>query len=402
MDINKFLRNIIYWKNKMMYPGSVMIEGKFDYQSLEANDILREIGVIISKKAKSLGLTSAEKRGAKNLSKIANDVRIEQGYMLASVFFNIQVVRDKITTKIVDGIELDDFSMSPYELDYGVSPDNLKYTIEEALKLRLKLEEARQIVCSVTTKNADEVVGCPKCDGSGSLRCESCGGSGREQYVDGIYASGEERIKTGQCSNCYGSGKIKCDTCNGSGKREFFSNQYQIIKSFEDVKVWEGYGCISRSWLMEFIDDCNFPKDSGGHFLSNNPTFLSVWNNAWREFSNQELECGIEKLHKNQKEILVDNATVISNEISLDYKRLYEQNKKSALRYFDSSKISKQGKLGCFIEKHIEIPVTLFYYSIDGYESVITIFENDNENANGETMCCFDNMPELGFFKSLF
>lgn len=394
---NKFLRNAISMIDSMYMIDCITIHGKIDNQSLDAKKMLREVSVEINNQAKNLELTSAQKRGVKKLSEIAKNVRVQKGYMLASAYIKISVVRDKITTKVVDGKEHDDFSTNPYDFNYGISPDSLQKTIEEALNLRLKREDAEQVVCFATTKNTDETAACPKCNGSGSLRCESCGGSGREQYVDGAFASGEERKKTGQCSNCYGSGQIQCDECQGSGKRHFFSNQYQIIKRFEDSKKMEGYCCLSRSWDMGHIDDFSFPKTESDDF----PLFLSEYAETWSQFDNQELESGVEKLYKNQKDILIDKTAILPNVIRIEYKRLYEQNKKFALRYFKSSEISKQGKLGCFIEKHLEIPVVQIYFSTNysDDEQIITLYE-----ADGEIVCTFDisNLPELSFFKSLF
>lgn len=63
------------------------------------------------------------------------------------------------------------------------------------------------------------------------MQCPYCGGTGREQYVDGTYASGVERIKTTACSVCNGSGKIPCEECNGTGKVDIYSPVYSVCKS---------------------------------------------------------------------------------------------------------------------------------------------------------------------------
>jgi co-chaperonin GroES (HSP10) len=47
---------------------------------------------------------------------------------------------------------------------------------------------------------------CPKCEGEGVIRCDSCGGTGRSLVV-----------KDGRCTQCMGNKSMACPDCGGKG-----------------------------------------------------------------------------------------------------------------------------------------------------------------------------------------
>ncbi len=49
---------------------------------------------------------------------------------------------------------------------------------------------------------------CAKCGGTGEIRCDHCGGSGKMPDISLI---GED------CLKCHGTGKNRCPECQGSG-----------------------------------------------------------------------------------------------------------------------------------------------------------------------------------------
>ena len=65
------------------------------------------------------------------------------------------------------------------------------------------------LIFGVQHKKRDEepFVRCEDCHGSGMAKCERCDGTGREQYVEGTYANGEDRVRTGACPECGGRGR---------------------------------------------------------------------------------------------------------------------------------------------------------------------------------------------------
>jgi hypothetical protein len=108
-------------------------------------------------------------------------------------------------------------------------------------------------------------------------------------------------------------------------------------------------------------------------------------------------------LLKNQKQALIQNAQTLPEETSKDCERMYQIHKKTAMDYFDSLKDTRKGKLACFIEKHISIPVYRINYitnvHTEGDEHVIFMHEQDGNIAFRFNT---SSLPYLTFFKSLF
>lgn len=77
---------------------------------------------------------------------------------------------------------------------------------------------------------------CHICNGTGALKCKTCGGMGNCTSCQG---SGRETCSCcngdGNCPNCHGSGKVTCRRCAGSGWYQTFKFYY--AKCY--VKKWE-------------------------------------------------------------------------------------------------------------------------------------------------------------------
>ena len=389
-NVNDFLKDLI--TNKMRgNEYTVHITEKFDTKNLDAEKWLNTISTEGYKYYKKTEIedSAPQARALQKLNKIAKNVRIESGHLLASLFVNVAVVRDKTVTETVDGIEMEDFTRNPYDFDYNISADTMKKTLQEAWEYGNEIKTPKLVVCAVATRNSSQQAPpCPACK-EGYVVCEKCNGTGKgELYVEDTYATGVERMKAGQCPNCLGKGKIKCVECNGSGKQSMFSNQHQVVKKFEDSKELRSFACISTSW--EHAERCS---NYSGEYLDER-----VYPD---DFQSQDLKSGIDKLYKNQKEILLDANLTLPNEISEECQDLYEQNKKEAWDYFEEN---DEGKLGCSIEKHFAIPMFRLCFSAnaDGEgdrEYALNIYKLSDKGT-----CCFDliNFPMLGFFKSLF
>jgi len=355
--------------------------GKFENNNLDAQNLLRTYFSGVSYDDKG------QERTRKKICKIAKNVKIESGFVLASIFTDILINREKIKTELLDGEKMKEFSIDPYDIDYGILPDN----IQDFFQDMLEKEEPKQVIFSVATKNSDQFE-CQKCKGKGFLKCNRCNGSGRESYVDGYYANGNERIKTGQCSNCFGTGTIQCDACFGSGKQQFSSDKTQVIKKFADIKKVNS--------AIYFSDTFGNVSTSDYYDLgySNSERRSSFWYYLIEDLDNQDFKSGISKLYKNEKELLIDNQSVPDNIID-EFKSEYKDLKK--YRLSRQKEELKENKLVCSIEKHLVIPALClsFVANIDGERDYrITIFE-----LNGTV---FSNnlyfFRELGFFKSLF
>lgn len=55
---------------------------------------------------------------------------------------------------------------------------------------------------------------CPKCDGSGKVPCQGCGGTGGVKDY-----SRKEEARWSSCSGCHGTGERTCTACGGTGKK---------------------------------------------------------------------------------------------------------------------------------------------------------------------------------------
>ena len=409
-EVNKFLRN---WCDCWLFPRHLDIlrfNGKLNPQNFDVQkwlQIFSTDGYRQSKDWRDLEYKKEKRRGLKILPKLAKNVSFERGYLVASVFMNISVVRDNVITEILDGRkEMDDFSSNPYDYDYGISPDDIQKTLKDVYK-----KPKRVPFFAITRDSAGHPIECPQCNGEGSIKCRKCKGSGREKYVDGNFASGEERMKTGQCSKCQGKGTLKCKECAGSGKRQILSNQYQITKSFDDVKKISGLVAYSLSSnpleecdgepgqyfpIIEDDDSAYYEEYGYGDAIRQLFGNHSEYGKVWLNFENKSLKSGIYQLHKNQKELIIDGNKTLPDGLEEVCERLFEKNKRKALAHFE--KEDEQGKLACSVENHLVIPFIsiLFEYNNDTYN--FDLFEMED----GKIKCDYYHGPELSFFKSLF
>jgi hypothetical protein len=381
---------------------ALSIPGKFDLKNTTAKEWLR----IISQNSNKTPFSSApddisKLRFLKKLWKVAKDIELTEEYILVSSFCNIMIDREQTRTKVVGGEEMKEYIKNPYDFDYLISPKKIAKILEEK-EVEEEEKEIKQEIFSITTHDSSTgIPACPNCKGKGFFKCEECEGSGREQYVDGYYASGEERIKTGQCSHCYGRGKIECEACNGAGKQEIHSDKYQIIQLFGDEKKLYTYTCFSST-----CGELQRGYDYGTAFF-------------WREhedslcyLGNDELEQCIDKLYKCQNEIITDNnkeqsVHAILKKMGREDTDLYKENKTAAYRYWEEEK-DFNGQLGCSLENHTVIPAIKIHCQNKVNEDDIDIFiveyhyNHEKDKVQQGVWCLFENISELSFLQSLF
>lgn len=192
-----------------------------------------------------------EKRTLKMLPKIKKNLDYEKGNGLISLLAYTHSKKGKaICTRIEDGIDIPEYMDSPANADF-----NQDY-IDGKGKARIEdnyfdlITEGVPCDCVFAVehkKRSDEpTIQCDHCHGSGVIKCPSCNGSGRESYVDGYFASGEERIKTGACAECGGSGRVPCPECNGKGVIDIFAANYSLVRSVKEIisKRVEGWAIL--------------------------------------------------------------------------------------------------------------------------------------------------------------
>jgi hypothetical protein len=392
------------------------ISGKFDFENITDEKWLR----IISRNSKKQENRKGQLRFLQKLRKIATNIKRTNEYMLVSSFRNIMIDREQIAMEIIDGGKLEEYTKDPYASDYLLSSKD----IAETVKMRpvyLKDDEVRDFrqkktyytsdeerICfsipereeifSVSTHDSNRGIPiCPHCKGKGFFKCEECEGSGREQYVDGYYASGEERVKTGQCSHCYGRGKIDCEVCGGARKPEIYSDKYQIIKRFKGKKIVLGYDCMSSTYGY-------FWNEEGGddyYYLCN----------IWYQFENTEIKQCIDKLYKHQNKVITDNngqlAQAVLEKTDQDCSNLYKKNKEAAYSHWEEEGLLK-GQLGCALEYHGIVPVIRLRctnkLNNKKFEILISQYKyyESGEIEGSGIQYTINGIQELSFLQSLF
>ena len=220
------------------------------------------------------------------LSNIGTSMQVEEGRLLVSLFCDSYCQRDpQIHTRIVDDIFAPEFTESPRNADYNYdflkqdpsgslwSADRInRHTIRTDSPININgtdcLINGGGIKSECTfyrehkTRSHEPFVPCETCHGSGRIKCTACGGSGREKYVDGYFASGEERIKTGTCSECHGHGHVTCPDCHGQGRIEIFAPNYSIEKYVDDVITQKTGIAYASPWMDSYITYSNEEDNS--------------------------------------------------------------------------------------------------------------------------------------------
>ncbi len=324
---------------------------------------------------------AGEKRTLAKLSKLAQKVKIEKGQMLVSLFLNSCCERSKeIKTQIdescFDVVEATD---SPLNIDYDTS-----LVTDGVIKPNNMIEREVIFSTEIKSRGTEPRVICDVCGGRGKQKCPACGGSGREQYVDGYYASGEERIKTGNCSECHGSGTIPCSECSGKGYIEIYAPQYEVIKSVSEKNYSVPYVISSSDKFKEL--ECQF--ESGYDCYTD--IITKILNN----------EENISLLMKNRNMRITDCSSEIGDEASLlGVLKLYQGNLKSSKNLISENR--NRMLIACQ-EEHYVIPVTKVEIIINEQEYdflKLFIFPAFDDSV---LVAVEWNIPETSFLKGLF
>ena len=310
------------------------------------------------------GFWAGERRTLKILPRIATSKETTRGQLLVSLFCNTYCQRKSrpIHTKVIADILQPEFSEAPESINYNLDFWERGLSDEQKEQLRTEgIQDECVVLRKHQTRASEAFVACDACNGTGRLRCPACGGSGREQYVDGYYASGEERIKTGSCSECQGHGQVPCPDCQGQGRIEIFSQNYTVEKSV--TETWKqhtviAYNSPSMGWNCRVVLFADF-DDANDESLFNLPHY---------DFDFEEYDSGKKAVQdavsdndcirlkmKNRKEILEDNTCAYDEAMQrFGLLAAYKMN----CEYADSSPMTPEGELVCRQERHYIIPVT--------------------------------------------
>ena len=287
---------------------------------------------------------------------------------------------EKVQTRIEEDVLIPECQNSPLNVDYPeISP---------------KRVFNRECVFSVAHKRRDQdpYIRCDECNGSGMVKCERCGGTGKEQYVDGNFASGEERIRTGNCPECGGRGRVQCPKCLGEGKIAIYAPDYSIVKSVQEtcyhnvnIRYW-------TPWKYPF-------KSMTGWYIPNSEK--GDWTNYAEEV------CYDAVLEATKGNILIRNRNRLTKELDLT-EELQEELKRSGLE--DAYKANLQNKrqfsddpMVLREELHIVIPTRFVTTKIG--DTNLFLFAYEDGSGNTQTALCncggsvsFPQYIALGFY----
>ena len=321
------------------------------------------------------------------LDKVVRIMELQHGELLVSIGLDTYCERKKtIRMQILN---------EPAERSFTDAPENIDYPVDAETffdKKLLRWGLTGECVFSVENKERakEPYILCQTCKGSGTIKCASCQGTDREQYVDGYFANGEERIKTGVCSDCQGSGRVTCPECEGDGKIEVFAPIYAVSKSVEEEISQVAFCAYATPW-NHYAESCyyscsdpendNDDREEPGLLLSQNI----------QEHLNRD---GFFRISmKNRKEKLIDRADRVARAMKeLNVSELYKQNENTIREWL---KCYRRKNLICRKEQHYLLPISRLTVKISDenpkdiyvipYDKNSTIAVMENSAYIGET-----------------
>ena len=339
-----------------------------------------------------------EKRTLQNIKQMAKSLEIKNGKCLLSFFaYYHSKIGKEIETEVVDDIDMPEHvdapSNSDYNLDYlsetrYVNYDDERYDI-------ISEGVPGKLVFSVEHKSRKDepTVPCSHCHQSGVVKCPECNGTGREEYEDGNYASGETRMRTAACHECGGRGKVPCPECNGTGQIEVYAANYSLVKSVKEISSIRVNADFSVPWercnhIMSTPDELEKMDYGGGieggisrSYVSKGEDILKVINKKGE----------VSFLKKNRKEYIEDNRKSIIDEIAdMGMEELYKKNEEhSQADLSESEKI--RGSVFCRKEVHYVFPVILLTAHYGEWDEQKFFFYE----SNGKIKACAMNVGAM-------
>lgn len=334
--------------------------------------------------------TKKHRRTLGILDKMANIKELQYGKLLISIGLDTYSKRGKtIRTQILNEPAERPFTEAPENVDYPA--DTGTFCGNDLLKEGLIGE------CVFYVENKERAkepyILCQECKGSGKIKCPTCQGSGREQYVDGYFANGEERIKTGICSDCQGSGKINCPECDGVGKIEMFAPIYSVVKSVQETISQVSFCAYSTPWNSN-VGDCYVYSEDSDDWYSLATRFLS------RNIQEYLSRDGFIRISmKNRKEKSIDCGDRLMQTIQkLDISDLYKRNEETIRFWLEEY---NRGNLICRKEQHYLLPISRLTAQIPNTTDVaIYLLPYDNDSTIA--IMDYTDLDETGFLKYIF
>lgn len=325
---------------------------------MNAKELLPQIRKALCKADHDWEYAKESRRTLKILDKIAKSVSVEHGQVLANFYLNTYCLRGKdIQTTVLNEPYEHTFSDAPenFDYDYDFAPSDNLDNLTKYVAYQNLLCKGVEGICSFSVENKERskepYILCPSCKGAGrKKKCSKCKGTGRVQYVDGYFASGEERIKTGICTTCSGTGKTECSECNGQGKIEIYAPIYTVVKSVKEKTSQVAGLSYATPWDSDFSCDCYIynEKDeinSSGYINASIEIQKALYRDEYLRIRMQ-----------NRMKAAVDNRPQLVNAMkAAGVSALYKKCEESAKNWFDDR---GRGALVSQHTRHYLIPVS--------------------------------------------
>lgn len=233
---------------------------------------------------------------------------------------------------------------------------------------------------------------CTVCNGEKIERCPKCDGSGREQYVDSYFASGEPKYKTGQCSKCYGKGFVTCRHCDGTGLEDKGTGVSAIAKTYKEKNIYKKYFSYITPWFSNVEDCTDFSDMSELDIL-----YTFGWHINYYTLLRTNVKNYVSLIRKNQDEVFVDESMAQKDEllsqIGYEYSDMYDALQREIINQHEDS----EGKVAWTAQNFLTIDVYKIDYEVGEREYSICVFVNGNNFARVD----WDYLPEMGIFGNI-
>lgn len=347
-----------------------------------------------------------EVRAIRNLSELTGNAKISKGKMIFSYCVEKFIDRCESDNKRYVGTDCDKLSQrtsyaSKYDAPYL---ENVSNPEQATAKIMKEIDEVLEINKEITSYGSNAQIfsyeiyrenkqTCTECNGEKIERCPECDGSGREQYIDSYFASGEPKYKTGQCSNCYGKGFITCRHCDGTGLEDKGTGISAVAKTYKEKIFYKKYFSYITPWFSRVEeDDTAFSEMSKRRVNTLEHRF--GWYFKYYDFLKSRVRNNLTLIHKNQNEVFIDKSIVqkdkLLNQIGYEYGDMYDALQKE-ISVRDEN---PDGKTAWVAQIFLSRDIYKIDYEAGGQKYSIYVFVDANNHAYVD----WDGLPEMGLF----
>lgn len=313
---------------------------------------------------------------------------IDSANTLLSIFVKESCSRDdKVTTTMVENIDVPEFKESRLNVDFSESPYGLRVYRECTIGVEHKNREQ------------DPFVRCKYCNGTGFVKCENCEGSGHIRDFDRDTSYGES-YKNFNCTECDGTGKVPCPQCNGEGRLPVFAREYSLLSRVLETIIYDIDGYYWTPWsiwrypfsyhysdLTEYMRIINSKKPQDRRLLDLANTVVK-----------ESFEC-VTLRYRNRNTVEEDHRQEVKALMQkYNLEAAYNQN----LEEFEKGKEDDGSLVVAMREQHYVIPAKLLTINVKGQDAieVLACQKDDSTLQVVSSNLVWGSMSVGGFFFS--